>query len=343
MSDVLTEREQNILSAVVHQFLLTGTPVGSRVVSKSSTQNLSAASIRNVMADLEEKGYLGHPHTSAGRVPTSKGYRIYVDSILQLTSLSISEQARINENIGQYEGDIDRILDQTLNVLSTISNQLGVILTPQFEEGILEKLDLVKLSSEKLLVVLSIRSGIAKTITLEVSSEIQQERIMLISQILNERLAGLRIRDIRLTFVERVRDLIHEDTGLVRLFIDSADKVFDFSRFSDVRYSGTTNIISKPEFADVHRFSTLIEMLESKNIIIHMMQKRSETSELKITIGSENDEMVKDCSIITAPYRVGEVEGVLGIIGPMRMSYQRVIPIVDYTARFITRLMKKNG
>jgi heat-inducible transcriptional repressor len=338
----LTDRENEILQSVVQQFVLTGTAVGSRTISKKRNSELSPASIRNVMADLEDKGFLDHPYKSAGRVPTTKGYRHYVDNLINLVKISEREKEIIRTNIGGFSGDLDFILEKTSQVIAKISKQLGVILTPKFEEGILEKLDIIQLTSDKILVILSIKDGIAKSILLEMNRVISYNLLEQIIQILNERLAGLKIREIKNTFHNRVKDIIDEKTGLIRLFIDSADKLFDFHHYSTIKYTGTSNILSNPEFSDVNKFATLIELFEEKNIIIHLMEKRSETPELKITIGNENEEkLIQECSIITAPYTLGEVDGLLGVIGPMRMAYRRVIPLVDYTAKLITKIFQE--
>jgi heat-inducible transcriptional repressor len=341
MGPGLTEREQEILESVVRYFVLTGNPVGSRTISKVRSRMLSPASIRNVMADLEEKGFLDHPHTSAGRVPTTKGYRHYVDNVIDLSDLSEEEKSIIKDNIGGFPGDIDLLLEKTLSVLATVSNMLGVLLTPKFDEGTLEKIDIIRSSSEKLLVIMSIKDGIAKTILLEVNHDLSEKLLSETTQLLNERLAGLKISQIKTSFHDRLKDMVGEESGLIRLFIDSADKLFDFTRYSNVIYSGTKNILNYPEFSDVKKFSTLIELFEDKNIIVHMMEKRSIPPELKVTIGAENEEeLIQNCSIITAPYSVGDVDGILGIIGPTRMVYSRVIPIVDFTARFITKILQ---
>ena len=337
----LTDREQEILESVVQYFVLTGNPVGSRTLSKERKWTLSPASIRNVMADLEDKGFLDHPHPSAGRIPTTRGYRHYVDNLVEMIQLSEEEKDLIKENIGQFSGDIDLVLEKTLQVRAKVSNLLGVILTPKFDEGILEKIDIIRSSSEKLLMILSIKDGIAKTILLEVHHELADELLAKITQLLNERLAGLKISKIKSTFRDRLSDLVNEESGLIRLFIDSADKFFDFTRYSNVIYSGTTNILNYPEFSDINKFSTLIELFEEKNIIVHMMEKRNLSPELKVTIGDENEEtLVQNCSIITAPYTVGDIDGILGVIGPTRIVYRRVIPIVDFTAKFITNILQ---
>lgn len=339
--EVLTEREQEILESIVQHFVLTGNPVGSRTLAKKEKETLSSASIRNVMADLEDKGYLDHPHTSAGRRPTTMGYRHYVDNLVDLTELSDEEKVLFKKNIGDFSGDLDFMLEKTLQVLAKVSNLLGVVLTPKFDDSILEKIDILRVSSEKLLVILSIKDGVAKTILLEVQHDLADNLLKKVIHLINERLAGLRILEIKKTFSDRLKDLVNEESGLIRLFIDSAEKLFDFTRYSNLIYSGASNIINYPEFSDINKISTLIELFEEKNIIIHLMEKRTVPPELKVTIGDENEEeLVQNCSIITAPYKVGNIDGILGVIGPTRMVYRRVIPIVDFTAKFITTILQ---
>ncbi len=341
-NDILNNREEEILEAIVQQFVLTGSPVGSRTLSKRNGVELSPATIRNVMSDLEEKGFLNHPHTSAGRVPTSKGYRIYVDRLVNLRQLSEEEKKIIEVNIGDFSGDVDFVFENTVKVLSKISNQLGVILTPKFQDGILEKIEIVSVGREKILVILSIRDGIAKTIYLEVKREISANALQNVISILNERLCGLKIKEIQSSFHERMKDLSNENSGIIRLFLDSANQLFDFTRYSNIKYVGTSQIINKPEFASAEKFSAFIEFFEEKNIIIHMMEKLSDPPGLKVRIGDENEELpVQECSIVTAPYTLGNVDGLLGVIGPMRMAYRNIIPLVDYTAQIITEIFQE--
>jgi len=338
----LTLREIEILESIVHHFVLSGDPVGSRTLAKNERHSYSAATIRNVMSDLEEKGFLDHPHTSSGRIPTTKGYRHYVDHLIKITRLSKPEKDLIIENLTRSEPEIDLILEKTSQVLAKISNQLGVILTPKLYRGILERLDILSLSSDKILIVLKIRMGIAKTIVLEVQHELNATDLNKVISMLNERIAGLTLEEIKTTFHKRVEDLIEERTGLIRLFIDSADKIFNFKKFSEVKYTGTKNILNNPEFANVDKFSAFVELLEEKDIIIHLMEERDNPPQLKITIGNENKEkLVQDCSLVTAPYHYGDVDGILGVIGPMRMAYRKVIPLVDYTANLISMLLRE--
>jgi heat-inducible transcriptional repressor len=175
---------------------------------------------------------------------------------------------------------------------------------------------------------------------MEIEHEIPHNQLNKVISMLNERIAGLTLEEIKNTFHKRFKDLVEEKSGLIRLFIDSADKIFNFKKFSDIKYTGTKNIINNPEFADINKFSAFVELLEEKDIIIHLMEDRDDPPQLKVTIGNENREKyIQDCSIVTAPYTYGDVSGILGVIGPTRMSYNKIIPLVDYTAKIVSQML----
>ncbi len=338
----LTEREQSILRHVVHNYIRTATPVGSRYISKHLESSLSPASIRNVLADLEDAGYLSHPHTSAGRIPTDLGYRFYINYLMEMEQISEEERKVINEQLDQVN-DTEELLRETSKLLGQISRQLSVVTSPHLSSGIFEKIELVTISSTKILVVISIRSGIVRTIMMEVGCEIKREHLEEISHTLNERIAGLTLREIRDTFVDRVRDLQTYASGLVRLFIDSVDLLFTDNKEKErLHIAGTKSIIEQPEFVDPKNFRSVIELIENEDIIVHLLEKHDEQQKgAVVTIGSENeDDTAKDYSIITSTYEVDGVVGRVGVIGPTRMNYSKVIPLVDYVAQAIARMLR---
>lgn len=338
----LNERERSVLWHVVHNYIQTAVPVGSRVLSKRIENQLSPATIRNVMADLEESGYLSHPHTSAGRVPTDLGYRYYIDFLMELQQLSEPEKQSI-ETLIEQNVEAEELLRETSKLLGKISKQLSVVSSPHLSSGIFEKLELIPLSSAKLLVVISIRSGLVKTVMLEVHSDIRRETLQQISQLLNERLSGLTLQQIRDTFAERVKDMQTEKSGLVRLFIESVDQLFDDSKEREkVHISGTQNIIEQPEFVDPKNFRSVIELVENEEVIVHLLQKHEAVDrDFVVTIGAENEEAkAKDYSVVTATYNIDGVSGRVGIIGPKRMNYAKVIPLVDHVAKTIAHMLR---
>jgi heat-inducible transcriptional repressor len=343
MIEELSEREKSILRYVIQQFILTASPVGSRNIAKRYSLGLSPATVRNIMADLEDEGFIDHPHTSAGRIPTDKGYRFYVDSLMDVQKLKNSEKNFIKEKM-EKGMEADELLNITSNLLSRITKQLACVSYPRLESGILEKIQLVGLSSTRILIVISIKSGLVKTITLELSSEIDAQKIEPVQNLLNERLSGLKLSEIRKTFSERFQDLIDDDrTSIIRLFYDSVDKIFkDVGRKDSLVISGAKNIIKQPEFEDPERFHSIIELIEDKDIIIHILEKSGDIipEQIFISIGSENDDKkLSDYSFITKEYNFGETHGTLGIIGPKRMEYSRIVAIVDFVSKMLSEML----
>jgi heat-inducible transcriptional repressor len=342
MSEPLNERERDILRHVVYNFILSAVPVGSRYISKHFESQLSPATIRNVMADLEELGLLAQPHTSAGRIPTDLGYRYYVDYLMEVQALSEKEKFEIEQQLSSTS-EPDSMLRETSRLLGKISKQLSVVSSPHISSGIFERLELIPISSSRLLVVISIRSGLVKTLMMEVGVEIKRESLEHVSRILNERLAGLTLRQIRESFVERTRDVQDERTGLIRLFIESVDHLFDDMKDREkVHISGTQNIIDQPEFIDPKNFRSVIELIENDDIIVHLLEKHEDSDKTAVvTIGSENDERkAKDYSIVSATYEMEGVTGRVGIIGPKRMEYAKLIPLVDHVAMLVAKMMR---
>ena len=346
-NDELNDREKNILRYVIQQFILTAAPVGSRYITKKYDVGVSPATVRNIMFDLEESGLIIHPHTSAGRVPTDKGYRFYVDSLMELQKLKISEKGMITKGFENKLLETDEIFKVTSELLSRITNQLAYISYPKIDSSIFEKLQIVSLSSSRILIVISITSGLVKTITLEISTEIKSTQIEAVQSLLNERLTGLTFKEIRSSFTERFKDVPKDHAGIIRLFVDSMDKIFNEVKQADSLYiTGAKNVIKQPEFEHPERFQSVIELIEDKNIIVHILEKSVDQNQNQvfISIGSENDdEKLDDYSLITKEYKMGNSSGTLGIIGPKRMEYSKVVSIVDYVSKILTEFLKPDN
>lgn len=341
----LKDREKAILRFVIHQFILTANPVGSRNVSKRYDIGLSPASIRNIMSDLEELGFLNHPHTSAGRVPTDKGYRVYVDSLMDPPVLDSQMKQMISVNLGGASSDTEELLKITTHILSNLTNQLALVTYPKFEQAVLEKIQIVQLSSTRILVVVTVKAGLIRTITLEINAEVKDEQINTVQQFLNEKLAGLKFSEIRNSFKDRVRDFSSEPyQPIIRVFLDSVDKIFTDISSEKAIITGTKNILKQPEFIDHEQFQSVIELIENKDIIIHIMDKDNPIpdKDVTVTIGEENeDEKFSDYSMITKEYKIGDLKGTLGIMGPKRMDYSKIIAAVVYIAEQLTQELTK--
>ncbi len=341
----LKDREKAILRFVIHQFILTANPVGSRNISKRYDIGLSPASIRNIMSDLEETGFLNHPHTSAGRVPTDKGYRFYVDSLMDPPKLDQSSKKIVDVNLSSAPTETEELLKVTSLILSDLTNQLAMVTYPKFEQAVLQKIQIVQLSSTRILVVVSINSGMVKTITLEIDAEVKEEQVSTVQQLLNERLTGLRFSEIRNTIEERMKDFNSESyRPIIRVFLDSVDKIFTDQSSEKAIISGTKNILRQPEFEDVNQFQSVIELIENKDIIIHILDEKKLPMEddVSITIGQEiREEKFSDYSMITKEYKIGDMHGTLGIMGPKRMDYSKIVAAVVYIAEQLTQELTK--
>jgi heat-inducible transcriptional repressor len=339
MAEGLNERERTILHYVVRDFIETAIPIGSRYISKRHEDELglSSASIRNVMSDLEYLGYINHPHTSAGRIPTDQGYRFYLDSLMHMESISESEQEAIRNALHSADQE-DTILRESSRLMGKITRQICVITSPKLNTGTLEKIELVPITSTRIMVIISIKLGLIRTMMLDVESEVPRERLDEVARFLNERLAGLTFQELHATLNDRIKDAGVGGDGLVRLFIDSVDKLIPASRSDKIHIGGANDIINQPEFVDPRNFRGVIELISDEEIIIHILEKReSPPPSVKVTVGDENqEERLSPFSVITSSYAVGDVTGTIGLIGPKRMPYSRVIPLIDYVARTIS-------
>jgi heat-inducible transcriptional repressor len=340
-ADELSHRERTVLRYVVHDFIETATPIGSRYVSKrhEDVLGLSSASIRNVMSDLEEKGYINHPHTSAGRIPTDLGYRMYCNSLMKLEKLTDEQRESIRKNLDVIE-DSEVLLKETSRLLGKISHQLSIVTPPQLSSGTFERLELIHISGNRIMVIMSIKSGLVRTIMMEAATEMHREKLEDLSRYLNERLSGLTLQQIRDNFGEIVKDAQDEETGLISLFIDSVDKLFPTSRSDMIHISGTESIIEQPEFLNPRDFRSVIELINNEEIIVHVLEKNeARPKETRVTIGEEHgDEKLRNYSMVVSSYSIGDITGSVGVIGPTRMAYARLIPLVDYVARTISEM-----
>ncbi|MCB9357931.1 MAG: heat-inducible transcription repressor HrcA [Calditrichaeota bacterium] len=334
----LTERERLILRAVVQHFILTATPVGSRHIARKFGIDLSAATIRNVMSDLEEMGLLSHPHTSAGRMPSDLGYRLYVDDIMELADLSGAEREDIEREIEGVPAELESVLDVTTRVLSTASHLLGVVVIPELQSAVLQRIELARLSERRLLVVITLHSGPMKSIMLELEQEMSETSVHEVAAALNRRLAGLTVGQIREQIAARMQNLDKTPQSLIRLFVESTDELFNFSTTESVKIGGRAQVISQPEFSTAGSMRGIIELVEDKDIIVHLLQNPELRGPISITIGRENtDSRAKELSVIAADYKTASSAGKLGVIGPTRMDYSRLTTLLEYTAHVVTK------
>jgi heat-inducible transcriptional repressor len=340
MVDNLSDRSKKILEAIIEDYIGTAEPVGSRSISRRHGFSLSPATIRNVMADLEELGFLASPHTSAGRIPTDKAFRFYVDSLLTLRCIDPEQEELIKRQCRLYGSDVGDILKETSKLLSSMSHYMGVVVTPRFNTTIFRHIEFIKLGGRRLLAILVSKSGIVQNKIIETDEDIDSEDLVRMSNYLNTLLEGLSIAELRNRILREMQDeKVLYDEMLAKALRLSEQTLCENG--TEIIIEGQVNILDQPEFADVEKMKEIFRTFEEKSQLISLLDRCMESEGVHIFIGSENyiDQMAK-MSVITAPYMSGNnTVGVLGVIGPTRMGYDRVIPIVDYTARLLSRLL----
>ena len=344
----LSDRERQVLEAVVRTYVDSAEPAGSRTLAKGFDLGVSAATVRNTMSDLESKGYLFHRHASAGRIPTDHAYRFYVNQIMQPQPLTELEQERLVQEM-ELDGSsaVDRLVKRAIRALSLLSQELGVAVAPGLDKAIFERLELIQVSTDKILMVLTIKNGFVRTIYVDLPGEVRADVLTSVTQVLNERLSGLTLREIRDTLPERLRDAdvmdgqegTHE---LLNIFMQSSSELFDWSppEAGEIQLGQTSVLAAQPEFNSGEQLKGLIELTEQRDLLARVLGNREHKGGLQITIGGENAaEALSDFTLVTAEYRVGQLKGVIGVIGPTRMSYEKVIAIVDYTSRLVNSVL----
>jgi len=344
----LTERERRVLEAVVRIYVDTAEPAGSRNVVRTFDLGVSPATVRNTMSDLEEKGYLLHPHTSAGRVPTDLAYRIYVNHLMQPASLSEQEMEQIASELDRVgTSAVERLVRQAIQALGLLSQELGVAAAPRLQTAVLDRLDLVRVSSSKVLLVAQIRSGVVRTVYVDLPCEVPEDTLVTLTLLLNERLAGLTLKEIRQSVAERMRDAAPGDDPaaeeILNIFMQSGPEIFDWPEMeaSEIHLGNTSVLASQPEFTSGDRLKGLLELTERRELLSRVLGERIHPAGLKVTIGGENPtEELSDFTLVTAEYRVGGLKGVIGVIGPTRMPYEKVMAIVDYTSSMVNRILE---
>lgn len=340
----LSEREKQILYKIVHLYILKATPVGSRFLSKYIEQEmkLSPATMRNIMSDLEELDYISHPHTSAGRVPTDKGYRFYVDSLQNLERLSKNELTAVKETFSH--SDAETLLKNASRILGLLSKYLGVVKFPHLRDLQIQKIELVQISSTRILVVIALESKYIRTITLEADCEIETNQIESLVAYLNERLTNKPLKFIRDNFTEIIKDIENANMSLVRLFTESIDKIFaSYQTNERVLIAGTPNLLEYPEFDSPERFRGVIELIEDEDVIIHLFDNADISSDLVVNIGSENENLImNDYSLIKSTYKMGSATGTIGLIGPKRMNYSKMMSLVKYISEYLSKYNENN-
>jgi heat-inducible transcriptional repressor len=339
----LSERDELVLDAIVNDYINSPEPVGSNTIHKKYSLNISPATIRNIASDLEDKGYLAQPHTSSGRIPTDKGFRLYVDKLLHVQSLTSSEKSRIEgkyklENLGLKE-----VLEETSKILSKISHNVGIVLPPKLSMSVFEHIEFIKLSKNSILVVFVTKTGVVYNKKIHVADPFTQRDLHRISNYLSHIMHGLTLHDVRKKITAEMQK---EKIRCDKLFSNALNILKHVSESEESENSlyieGTINIINDPVFTDIKEMKKLLKAFEDKKLLMNILDKSILTEGTITFIGSENDSAdLENLSVVSSNYgRDGNVLGSLGVIGPRRMDYARVIPLVDYMSKLVSRLIE---
>lgn len=341
----LTERERRVLDAVVRTYVETAEPAGSRTVARRSKLGISPATVRNTMSDLEEKGYLCHPHTSAGRMPTDRGYRIYVNGLLNRPRTIGADAPDLRIELGATERPgVELLIRRAAQVLGLLTSELGIATGPGLGDAVLDRIELVGVAEGKVLLVLTLLTRGVRTVFVDVPAAIAPSALASVAQVLNERLAGLTLVEVRANLVERLRDTNlpgDSDTELLNIFIQSADEWLEIPATAGSLHLGRASVLAEqPEFQSGMRMRGLLELTEQTDLLQSMLAGRTGGEGLTVTIGAEHaDPALAGFTIVTSEYALGGLRGVIGVIGPTRMPYERVITLVEGTSALVSEFL----
>ena len=338
----LSERKYKILQAIIRNYLETGEPVGSRTISKYTDLNLSSATIRNEMADLEELGYILQPHTSAGRIPSDKGYRLYVDKMMEEKEREVAE---MKELLLEKEEKTDRLLKQAARLLANNTEYAAMVSAPQYHRNKLKFIQLSRVDANQLLVVIVVEGNVIKNSILNLSEELNDETLLKLNILLNTHLNGLSLDEINLGMIAAMKQQAGIHSEIVAGVIDAVAEAIKADEDLEIYTSGAKNFFKYPELSDNQRASELITTFEEKQVLNELVlgNLEDENTGIQIYIGNEMPiQSMKDCSVVTATYELGEgMKGTIGIVGPKRMDYERVINNLKVLKNQLDELYKK--
>lgn len=337
---VLSTRAEILLRTLIERYIAEGQPVGSRTLAKEAGLELSPATIRNVMVDLEEMGLVSSPHTSAGRIPTQQGYRVFVDSLLKVRALDVRELHKLEVELRNVE-DPQRLVQAASSLLSQVTHLAAVVMVPRREtRPSFHQIDFVALSGNRVLVILVTADGQVQNRIIHTDREYSRNELQQAANYFNQTYAGTSLGDVKRRLVKDMRQDSQAMQRLMTMALDMAQKLYDSSSEAqdNLVVSGEANLMEIPELGDMQKLRKLFNAFGAKRDLLHLLDQSTRAGGIKIFIGSESGyEAFEDCSVITAPYRSdNEIVGTLGVVGPTRMAYEKVIPIVDITAKLLS-------
>ena len=344
--DLPDERAQTLLRVLVDKYIRDGQPVGSRTLSRDSGLDLSPATVRNIVADLEDMGFVSSPHTSAGRIPTSKGYRFFVDTLIRLTPPKGEDLLRFSQGLTEVSSDPQALALSVSTLLSAITQLAGIVTVPRRAQMSLRQIEFLPLSGQRVLVILVVNEREVQNKILDVHRDFSGDELKQASNYLTEQFRGRNLYEVRRLLLRELQDTRASMNALMIEAIEMAGKVFPDAE-PQVEYvmAGETNLMGLEELGDMETLKGLFEAFSRQRDILHLLDQSLNAEGVQIFIGQESGyQMLDSCSIVAAPYASDDdTMGVLGVIGPTRMAYERVIPIVDVTAKLLGRALKSSS
>lgn len=323
------------MTAIVDHYIVRAEPVSSRILSVNPIFQASSATLRNTMAELEGLGLVEQPHASSGRLPTDRGYRTYIDELMQVEELD-DEQRRSIESELKEARDEQEILAQTADMLGRLTHMLGVAVSPAVEQGVFKSLSLVPVAEGKIMLILSVSEMVFRTLLVDSGLENSIFRLESIARRINERMQGKPVSFLNTLLENPAEKPVSEDERRAfRFFTRSLSKLFSSQKAQEIQMSGTKNIFSRPDFEKIEDIESILELLDSKMALVHFLRQRIDKEGVHVTVGEEHREgqRLRSVSIVTAAFQLGGAHGVVGVIGPKRMPYSRLISIIDFTAK----------
>ena len=346
-STILDERSKSVLLSIIDKYIGKAEPVGSRTIAKNHPEHLSSATIRNAMSDLEEKGFLSQPHTSAGRIPTDKGYRFYVDHLLRPKNFLIQAETLAETHNLEYHSNkpnLQTLLEKACDNLSTVSKQTGLVMLPGFSTTCFKHIEFTKVAPNAALAVFFSEEGILQNKVLPIEPSITQDQLTSISNYLNDEFSGKPIKWIRKELLQRLRLEKEHYNQLAQKAHNLSSALFEDNN-NELLVQGALNLLDQPEFnEDIGKIKTLLKTLEEKTKLINLLDSCLDHEGMTILIGEENlQEEMDNCSLIAQNYQIGnEKAGTLAVFGSKRMDYKKIISIVNYTAQKVSKLISEN-
>jgi heat-inducible transcriptional repressor len=338
----LSPRRQALLLAVVQEFISTAAPVGSHQIVVHHSIGVRGAMVRSMMAELEETGYLSHPHTSAGRVPTDKAYRLYVDRLLESSHIGFRDRAQIELHYSSHARDLGQIMRDTPRLLALLTGQAALVMAPRLEAMVLERVNFIRLRDHQVLAVFVAAAGPVYQHLVETPHDHSQENLDRMARYLNESLAGRTLDETRRWIEQRLKEERAAYDTFMREALALGEIVAEHVRRAEVFVEGSAKALDQPEFANPERMRELLRALDDKTALLELLERTLDRERLMVSIGSENyDPRLSGLSVVAAPYVTGSTPiGSLAVVGPVRMDYERVIPLVEYAARALSRLLE---